>query len=61
MTALTKMSHLAQQDRPDEFRWSEVALAVGAAVIVSAMVAGVIVLGWWVWNFSGATLRLAGV
>ena len=60
MTALTKMQHLAQ-GRADEFRWSEVALAVGAAVIVSAMVVGVLCLGWWVWSFSGATLRMAGV
>lgn len=60
MTALTKMSHLAQ-DRPDEFRWSEVALVVGAAPVAAAAVAGVLHLGWWVWSFSGATLRLAGV
>lgn len=31
------------------------------ALFVAVVAAGAAWLVWWVWNFSGATLRLAGV
>ena len=49
-------------DRPDEFRWSEVAAVVGMAVVLTLAVAGALALGWWIYQHTGAVdaLALAG-